>query len=120
MKKVIMNALLIGSLTIMTTGCAYKSIEHGTEITDEKVLEIQNGKTTKNDIVLMFGDPSKIMNNEKIYFYTWTRGSKGHFLGFGQGNAHTKSLVVVFDENDLVKNRKITRGTTSADSNIND
>lgn len=119
MKK-LFTVIFVTFVGIYFTGCAYKSIEHGSEIEDNKVSQVKKGVTTKNDIVLMFGDPSKVMNHEKIYFYSWTRGSKGAFFGFGQGNAHTKSLVVVFDDNDIVMDRKITRGSTQADSNIND
>ena len=106
--------------TIFIFGCAYKSIEHGTEISEEQVSKIKNGQTTKEDILVEFGDPNKTMNNDKAYFYSWTRGSKGHFFGFGSGNAYTHSLVIIFDNNDFVKSSKITRGTTEAATNVGD
>lgn len=106
--------------TIFVTGCAHKSIKHGTEITDEQVKKIVIGQTTKEEILIEFGDPSKTMNDSKAYFYTWTRGSKGHFLGFGSGSAYTHGLVVIFDDNEVVKSRKITRGTTKAATGIGD
>lgn len=122
MKKVLFGILSITLLMVLSLafGCAHKSISHGTEITSEQVAKIIDGKTTRNDILIEFGDPSKVMNNGKAYFYTWTRGSKGHFLGFGSGNAYTHSLAIIFDDNDVVNNHKITRGTTEASTNVGD
>jgi hypothetical protein len=69
---------------------------------------------------MMFGDPSKTMNDESVYFYNWTRGGKGSFMGFGSGSAYTHSLVVVFNDDGVVKTHKITRGTTEAKTGIGD
>jgi outer membrane protein assembly factor BamE (lipoprotein component of BamABCDE complex) len=68
--------LLFAFFTIFTSACAYKGIKHGTEITDEEVSKIVDGQTTKEEILIAFGDPSKILNNERAFFYSWTRGSK--------------------------------------------
>lgn len=105
---------------LLASGCAYKSINHGTEITQDQTLKIIDGKTSRNQILSEFGDPSKTMNNEKAYFYSWTRGSKGHFLGFGSGSAYSHSLVVIFDDNGIVESHKITRGTTEATTGVHD
>ena len=122
MKKILSTIVLTLALATMlfVGGCAFKSINHGTEITSEQVDKIVDGVTTRNDILIEFGDPSKIMNNEKAYFYTWTRGSKGHVLGIGSGSAYSKSLAVIFDDNGVVKHHKITRGTTQASTNVGD
>jgi outer membrane protein assembly factor BamE (lipoprotein component of BamABCDE complex) len=119
----IKTVLVLGSLLVVTmlaSGCAYKAINHGTEIAIEQVDRIIDGKTTRNDILVEFGDPSKVMNNEKAYFYTWTRGSKGHVLGLGSGSAYTQSLAVIFDDKGVVQSHKITRGTTEAAANVAD
>ena len=109
------------SAVFFPTGCAFKEIEHGTEISGEKVQQIVvDGKTTKEEILIEFGDPSKTMNNEKAFFYTWTRGAKQSCLGIGSGTAFTHSLVIIFDENGVVKSHKITRGTTQAATGIGD
>ena len=105
---------------ITLTSCAYKAIKRGTEITQAQVETIVDGKTTREDILVAFGDPSKILEDGKVYFYTWTRGGKGSFLGLGSGTAFTYSLVIIFDENDVVKRHKITRGSTAEASNIMD
>lgn len=105
---------------MVTLGCSYKSIKHGAEIPDEQVAKIVDGKTTKEEIFTEFGNPSKTMNNEKAFFYTWTRGSKSSFLMFGGGSAYTQSLVIVFDDNGVVKSHKITRGATEGGAAIGD
>jgi outer membrane protein assembly factor BamE (lipoprotein component of BamABCDE complex) len=107
-------------LVVLFLGCSYKSIKHGTEISDEQVANIVDGKTTKEQIIIEYGDPSKTMDNEKVWFYTWTRGSKSSFIGLGGGSAYTKSLVVVFDDKSIVKNHKITRGTTKEGAVVGD
>ena len=116
----IVLAFSIITIGISINGCSYKSIKHGSEITDDQVAKIIDGKTTREEILVEFGDPSKILDNEKVYLYTWTRGSKSSFLGLGGGTAYTKSLVVVFDENGIVKKHKITRGSTKTGTGIGD
>jgi len=120
-KKMYIRVLLVFCLSVsLLAACAHKSIKHGTEITEEETAKIVDGQSTKEDIVIEFGDPSKTMNDEKVYFYTWTRGSKGHFMGLGGGSAYTKSLVIVFDDNGVVKSHRITRGSTKEGTVIGD
>lgn len=119
-RKVIFFVIAIAGTLFLLIGCGYKSIEHGTEITQEQAGTIQPGITKKNDIILKFGDPTKTMNNDSAWFYNWTRGGKGHVLGFGSGTAYTHSLVVIFDDNNLVKDYKITRGDTEGGAGIGD
>ncbi|MEW6603026.1 MAG: hypothetical protein AB1499_18790 [Nitrospirota bacterium] len=116
--RVVLSVLFL--LFLLVTACAYKSIEHGTEIEEDQVAKIIDGKTTKQEIFIEFGDPSKTMDNEKVFFYSWTRGSKSAILGLGGGTAHTKSLVIVFDENGVVRSHKITRGSTEGGTAIGD
>ena len=120
MKKSIPTALLILIICISISSCGYKTIKHGEEITDEKAATIIDGKTTKGEIFMQFGEPSKTMDNEKVFFYSWTRGGKGHVLGFGSGSAESKSLVIVFDDNSVVQSHKISRGATSGGATVGD
>ena len=107
-------------LLFLPTACGYKSIKHGTAITQEQSDKIQDGVSTKNDIILEFGNPTKTLYNSTAWFYSWTRGGQGHFLGFSQDTVYTYSLVVIFDENGVVKNHKITRGDTDQATGISD
>lgn len=117
MNKIIVLAL---SLCVMTAGCSIKTISHGSEIRDDQVAKITDGKTTKSEVFTEFGNPSKAMDNEKVFFYNWTRGSKSSFLGIGSGQAYSYSLVVVFDDQGIVKSHKLTRGATDSTINVGD
>ena len=111
MANLLSTTLLI--LLFIFPGCAFKEIAHGTEITEEDVKKIKIGETTKQDIFITFGEPTKMASKESVFFFSWTRGSKAAILGIGSGSADTKSLVVIFDDNDIVKNYRITRGAPS-------
>ena len=113
------TSLLIFSVFLFS-GCGYKMITHGEEITLEEAETIIDGQTKKSEIFMTFGEPSKTMDDEKVFFYSWTRGGKGHLLGFGSGSAESKCLVVVFDEADTVKGHKITRGATASGAMVGD
>jgi outer membrane protein assembly factor BamE (lipoprotein component of BamABCDE complex) len=88
----------------------YKSIRQGDEITEKEAAQIVNGKTTKDDVYLMFGAPSKILEDGHVFVYSWVRGSDANLLGLGSGSAHAHSLIVTFNDNRIVKGHKITRG----------
>lgn len=117
MNKVI--SLGVG-ICIALSGCSIKTISHGSEISDDQVAKITDGKTTKSEIFTEFGNPSKAMDSEKVFFYNWTRGSKSSFLGIGSGQAYSYSLVVVFDDHGVVKSHKLTRGATDSTINVGD
>lgn len=91
------------------SGCVVKTIKHGTEITQDQMARIKDGIATKDEVILMFGAPTKTLNNEKTYVYSWVRGTKAQVLGLGTGTAYGHALVILFDENDVVKAHKITR-----------
>ncbi len=119
MKKVLLGLCLVLCVTVLSS-CGYKTIKHGEEITSEKASVIIDGKTTKSEIFMEFGEPSKTMDSEKIFFYSWTRGGKGHLLGFGSGSAESRSLLVVFNDDGIVQSHKITRGATTSGATVGD
>ncbi len=68
----------------------------------EQAQTIQNGKTTREDIALMFGEPFKVgvQNSRPIWVY---EQSKYQIIGEGA----SKSLIVEFDDNGVVRNHSI-------------
>ena len=112
--------IMVFVIASFITSCGYKSIKHGEEITPERASLIVDGETTKGQVFMEYGEPTKTMDKEKVFFYSWTRGGKGHLLGFGSGSAESKSLVIVFDDNDVVKSHKITRGATTGGAAVAD
>jgi outer membrane protein assembly factor BamE (lipoprotein component of BamABCDE complex) len=104
---------LVGCLAALQ-GCAMKSISHGSEITQKETQKIVVGKTTKQEIFLNFGEPTKMADSERVFFYSWTRGSKFEVMGIGSGSAKGSSLVVIFDDAGVVKDYRISRGAGDA------
>jgi hypothetical protein len=119
MKKLIGTFLLVSFLAAFSS-CGYKSIKHGSEISEGEVEGIADGKTTKDEIYIKFGEPKKILEDGKVFIYNWVRGSKWHILGFGSGSAYGTSLIVTFDERGIVKGHRITRGEVEGGTQVHD
>ncbi len=110
----------VASVLVLMYGCGvervaidpvgYKTVNQGEEITAEDAAQIVDGKTTKDEVYLMFGKPSSVLENGRVFAYDWIRGGQGNVLGFGTGSEKARSLIVTFDENNVVKAHKITRG----------
>jgi outer membrane protein assembly factor BamE (lipoprotein component of BamABCDE complex) len=59
--------------------------------------------------MLEFGSPTKTMDNDKIFFYTWSETSTSTIPLYGGTTTVTKSLNILFDDNGIVKSHKITK-----------
>ncbi len=105
-------SLLFGVLCLMVvfSACGYKSQKQGALIDGAKVEKsIIDGKTTKQDIVLEFGPPTKSMDNEKMFFYTWSETSKSSIPLYGGETTTTNNLIILFDDKGIVKTHKISK-----------
>jgi outer membrane protein assembly factor BamE (lipoprotein component of BamABCDE complex) len=92
-----------------------KSVKHGAMIDEAKVKSsVVDGKTTKSDVVLEFGPPTKTMQNEKMFFYEWSETSTSTIPLYGGTTTITNNLIILFDDNGVVKSHRITK--TGADS----
>jgi outer membrane protein assembly factor BamE (lipoprotein component of BamABCDE complex) len=110
-------SLLIGVLCLLVTlsACGMKSVKQGAMIDAAKVKSsVVDGKTTKSDVVMEFGPPTKTMENEKMFFYTWSETSTSTIPLYGGTTTITNNLIILFDDNGVVKNHKITK--TAAES----
>jgi outer membrane protein assembly factor BamE (lipoprotein component of BamABCDE complex) len=111
------HSLLIGLLCLLValSACGMQSVKQGAMIDEAKVKNsVIDGKTTKSDVVMEFGPPTKTMENEKMFFYTWSETSKSTIPLYGGTSTITNNLIILFDDNGVVKNHKITR--TAAES----
>ncbi|MBN1380093.1 MAG: hypothetical protein JXA41_00290 [Deltaproteobacteria bacterium] len=114
MKEIKWLVLLL-ILAMVMTSCGYKSYKKGAAISEGKVEDfIVDGKTTKQDVLLEFGVPTSILDEEKVFFYTWTKGSKTRVGLYGGKKSYTRNLVILFDDQGIVKSHRIT--TTEAES----
>ena len=103
---------LIGVLCLLValSACGHQSVKQGAMIDAAKVKDsVIDGKTTKSDVVLEFGPPTKTMENEKMFFYTWSETSKSTIPLYGGTSTVTNNLIILFDDNGVVKNHKITK-----------
>jgi len=99
-----------GAERVVIDPVGYKVISQGEEITEEDAAQIIDGETTRDDIYLIFGKPTSILEDGHVFVYNWVRGGEGNVLGFGTGDAKAHSLIVTFDANDIATGHRITRG----------
>ena len=93
--------LILGTLLLcftLTLGCGTV----GKDFDMEQAKTIENGKTTREDIALMFGEPFKVgvQNSHPIWIY-----EKSKYKVIGDDTS--KSLIVEFDDNGVVRNHSI-------------
>ena len=111
------HSLLIGVLCLLValSACGMKSVKQGAMIDEAKVKNsVVDGKTTRSDVMLEFGSPTKTMDNDKIFFYTWSETSTSTIPLYGGTTTITNNLIILFDENGVVKSHRITK--TGAES----
>ncbi len=111
--------VLLGAFSLtLFLGCARKNISHGTEITEGEAAQIIDGKTSKEEVYLTFGEPAKILEEGKVFVYNWVRGSRWGvpliLVDVGSGSAYGHSLIVTFDDSNIVSGHSITRGEVEA------
>lgn len=93
--------LILGVLFLSfswTLGCGTV----GKDFDMDQAKAIENGKTTREDIALMFGEPFKVgvQNSHPIWVY-----EKNKWKAIGDDTS--KSLIVEFDDNGVVRNHSI-------------
>jgi len=115
MKKLVFTSLVAFS-AIMISGCAVKAGNEALGKMEKSQIETQliKGKSTKADVKAMLGDPDKTdFDNNSLEKWTYIHVRKDlkavNYIPvanwFVQGtNDTTKTLVVLFDDNGVVKN----------------
>ncbi len=75
----------------------------GSDFSVEQAHSIENGKTTKEDIAQMFGEPFKtgIQNGHPIWIYEQNKYK-------AMGDDTSKSLIVEFDDKGVVRSFQVT------------
>jgi outer membrane protein assembly factor BamE (lipoprotein component of BamABCDE complex) len=106
-------------LFLMISACGYTTIKHGVSISDDRVArKIVDGKTTKQDVLLEFGAPTKTVNNEKMFFYEWTEESEMKIPLYKGTTTYINQLSIIFDEMDVVKNHRISEISAGSQRSI--
>ena len=92
MRKFLVSAVMAAALV----GCATS----GTKITQEQLDQVVQGKTTRAEVVSLFGQPTSVsMNSDGTQILGWGYAHVG-FAGIG---TEVQGLSVVFDDKELVK-----------------
>lgn len=115
MNKVVAVSVMMVSV-LMMSGCAVKTGNETLGKLDKAQLEqgIIKGKSTKDDVKAMLGDPDKTdFDNNSLEKWTYIHVRKDlkavNYIPVANWFAHgtndtTKTLVVLFDDNGVVKN----------------
>ena len=120
-RKMICAGVALFVLSLVLAGCAYKSAKQGSEMDEKRVKKnIIEGKTTKQEVILEFGSPTKTLDNEKIYVYEWSETFEKKVGFYGGTNTRTYQLMVVFDDNGIASKSKIIQVSTDSSSGIGD
>jgi outer membrane protein assembly factor BamE (lipoprotein component of BamABCDE complex) len=104
------------TVAILAGGCTSTKYRHGMPIRDTDVQQIVKGKTTMNDIISMFGEPTRTtpMGDEVLFTYvhsvTTARTVHIPYGASGEGATEEDKLTVTFDKDKLVKAFSIRRG----------
>ncbi len=94
-KRLLFFGFLVVGLT--TFGCGTSGKDFNASLFDS----INNGNTTKEEVESMFGRPFKkgFQNGNEIWIYEYNKYKAFKILG----EDSTKDMVVIFDENKVVK-----------------
>lgn len=89
----------------LVAGCASQRHTSGRPISDQKVSQIQKGKTTIDDVIGLFGAPTQQseMAGNILYTYRYTE-SKGKtmfmpYVTSGDSSEESDELTITFDKN---------------------
>ena len=136
MKRIVIVLSVAFLSILLLSGCLTTNNISGTPINKETVQKIENGKTTRDEILQWFGAPDKILDsgtsvqgnagvggqvnvsvgkNQEIYVYEYvkTKGSVGGYIIF-QSNTQTKkdTLIIWIDKTTgIVSNHAFTKQT---------
>ena len=108
------------SVVIFLYGCiaipiptSENKVMSGEKISDEEIVSIEKGITSKSEIIDQLGLPDIHLIDKNIFAYNWqTRQAIILFIGYGIGAEEIPKnyvLLLRFDSEDIVKNYKITK-----------
>ena len=110
---------------LVFTGCLYIPVKEnkvvsGKKISDDQLLLIQPGVTTKTDIIAELGEPDVFWEDECVFAYNWEMRNAIMPWAFGYGYDGAAGVVefdkdyvllIQFDQNDCVKRFELTTRT---------
>ena len=94
---------------LLATGCARADRPSANPCL---LLDLYNGETTREEIFLHFGPPSRTMENERVLFYRLGQNREGDFVREveDKGWANIRfSLVLVLNEHGVLQEHSLVR-----------
>ena len=95
-------------LSSLLFGCVIP-VPRSQQISEESVIEIKLGETRRTEIIEMLGTPSLVWETERVIVYDAGTNSSiffiipaGYSAAFGMINGGNESIVMQFDEADVV------------------
>lgn len=110
----IISGVMLLAVGSAIAGCLYIPTPHHSLIAGRGMIEpdvieqCRIGVTTREEILLRFGEPDATLNRQSVFVYSWTR-TQGYLLigGYGRGEVipvgHTSRLLVEFDLKGFLK-----------------
>ena len=106
--------VVIMTYLLFCSGCLY--IPYHTyyyRMPDEKTLaSMKEDVTSKKNVLLMLGEPNRVLDNERIFLYWWqeVHGYVLWLIPYGSSGGPVKSthwLYIEFEENNIIKKCEI-------------
>jgi len=111
--------LFIFCILFLISACGYTTIKHGVSISDDRIARsIIDGKTTKQEVLLEFGAPTKTADHENMFFYEWTEESEVKIPLYKGTTTYINQLSIVFDDTGVVKNHRISEISAGSQRSI--
>ena len=112
MKKISLFAAV--TILFLCSGCLYIPYHrHVYRIPDKEALaSMKEGVTSKEDILMMLGEPNKVLDNERRFLYWWEEEQGTVLALLSQQAVPVRSLhwlYIVFDDNNTIKKCEIKR-----------
>ena len=106
--------LIYWALALVLQGCIYIPMPQHSLLAGRGMIEpedthdLQVGSTTREAILLQFGEPDATLNQQKIFVYSWTRvqgyfAIGGGYTGYVTPVGKTTLLMLEFDTQNLLK-----------------
>lgn len=107
--KLMRGLICLALIMTMAQGCVFGRGRIGNPITEEQVVAIQKGITTKSLVVTLLGAPDRIVvgpEREIFHYYYYDGKSPALFLGiinFVGFDLKNDNLYVFFDKSDVAQ-----------------
>ncbi|WP_423186774.1 outer membrane protein assembly factor BamE domain-containing protein [Alishewanella sp. d11] len=103
-------------ILLMLTGCATANYELGNPINPENVAKIENGKTTKQELISLFGEPytkTPLSSTQEKWIYTYintTAKAQSYVVTMKVDSTGIQQTLDLLIENGVVLNHTFVNG----------